>query len=941
MKTLVPSKRTHALLLIIFVLISAALAFPSADTRPVAARISEILVKFPAQTPAEKEALAAEIIALGETGIEEICRRLVPAGKADDSLVRYALEAAGTYVMRPAAEGERRLYARAVIKALLTVPDSEVKAFLISRLQASGGREALHPLVRYLNDPKLGDPAIQALLSIRPPGIEKALIQALDRKAGANKLALIQALGEIRSLAAVEKIIPFASSRDQPTRDAALFALANIGDPRAERVLNKIPVALSPMERARAVSRYLLFALRAAEAGRREDAVKSCRDIIEKSTGSEEGQVRSAALALLTELRGAEALTDLLQAMDSPDAAYRERALELSLSLPGEEAAARWIERAGEVSHEARAQIIAMLGRRSDKAALPFIKESLKSEAKAVRLGAIFAIARIGGSEVMTDLCELWQSADEEEADVLKGVFLTFPSAAAVAATAGIFDGASPSGKAAILALLGERGAAEYAGIVLSAAASDNEPIRKSALAALEKVARAQDLAQIMDLLSAAAEPAEILALQNALVAAAGQLKDPESRADAILEKMHQAQGSKRLNLMRPLARVGGENALKAVLAEIQNPDSQVQAVAMYTLANWTEFRAVPELRKVAAAADGSAGRRFVYLALQGYVRLVHESDLPAEKKLEFIKNVLSFAREPAEKNIIIAGLGGIKNGESLLLISPFLDDPAFREKAAQAALRAALPSPGFEGLFGLDTARTLKRAAKFIQNEYDRGEAEKYAHELLLREGFRPLFNGKDLSGWKGLVKDPPSRARMTPQELRKEQAAADIEMKRHWQVIDGALVFDGQGQSLCSAQDFADFELFVDWKIEPGGDSGIYLRGSPQVQVWDPAEHAEGSGGLYNNKIGPAAPLQAADNPAGEWNTFEILMSGDRVTVYLNGVLVVDNINMENTWERNKPIYPAGQIELQAHSTPLYFKNIYIREIPGSQPIVSSQGF
>jgi hypothetical protein len=56
---------------------------------------------------------------------------------------------------------------------------------------------------------------------------------------------------------------------------------------------------------------------------------------------------------------------------------------------------------------------------------------------------------------------------------------------------------------------------------------------------------------------------------------------------------------------------------------------------------------------------------------------------------------------------------------------------------------------------------------------------------------------------------------------------------------------------------------------------------------------------------------------------------MLGERVTVYLNGAIVVDDAVMENYWERDKPIYPAGQIELQAHSTPLFFKNIYIREL------------
>jgi len=195
--------------------------------------------------------------------------------------------------------------------------------------------------------------------------------------------------------------------------------------------------------------------------------------------------------------------------------------------------------------------------------------------------------------------------------------------------------------------------------------------------------------------------------------------------------------------------------------------------------------------------------------------------------------------------------------------------------------------------------------------------------------EGFVALFNGKDLTGWKGLVASPPKRAAMSAEQLAEEQKKADELMREHWMVADGALVFDGKGKSLCTGKDYGDFELLVDWKILPNGDSGIYLRGSPQVQIWDPARRPEGSGGLFNNKIHPAKPLVAADKPVGEWNTFRIKMVGEKVSVWLNGTLVVDEVVMENYWERDKPIYPTGQIELQNHGNTLYFKNIYIREL------------
>jgi len=192
---------------------------------------------------------------------------------------------------------------------------------------------------------------------------------------------------------------------------------------------------------------------------------------------------------------------------------------------------------------------------------------------------------------------------------------------------------------------------------------------------------------------------------------------------------------------------------------------------------------------------------------------------------------------------------------------------------------------------------------------------------------GFVALFNGKDLTGWKGLVADPPARARMTPEQLAKAQDRADQVVREHWRVVDGVLIYDGKGTSLCTAQDYGDFEMYVDWKIGPGGDSGIYLRGSPQVQIWD---NSIGSGGLFNNQKNPSKPLKFADKPTGQWNTFHIKMVGEKVSVWMNGEPVADNVTLENYWERNKPIDLTGQIELQHHGSTLWFKNIYLRELP-----------
>ena len=209
---------------------------------------------------------------------------------------------------------------------------------------------------------------------------------------------------------------------------------------------------------------------------------------------------------------------------------------------------------------------------------------------------------------------------------------------------------------------------------------------------------------------------------------------------------------------------------------------------------------------------------------------------------------------------------------------------------------------------------------------------------------GFKALFNGTDLTNWKGLLAgpndSPPVRAKLSAEALAAAQKEADDNMRAHWKVEDGALVFSGNGRSLCTVENYGDFDFYVDWKIPATADSGIYLRGNPQVQIWDPANPAQfgvgnqkGSGGLWNNK-GPGKdgkdPLVKADKPIGEWNTFMIRMVGDRATIYLNGQLVINNSILENYWEQGMPLPRAEQIELQNHGNNLWFKNIYVRPLP-----------
>ena len=218
--------------------------------------------------------------------------------------------------------------------------------------------------------------------------------------------------------------------------------------------------------------------------------------------------------------------------------------------------------------------------------------------------------------------------------------------------------------------------------------------------------------------------------------------------------------------------------------------------------------------------------------------------------------------------------------------------------------------------------------------------------------EGFTALFNEKNLSGWWGLkTEDPVKWKALSADKLAEKKAASLKDIAQHWSVDGEELVNDGHGLYLSTQKNYGDFEFLVDYKTVPKADSGIYLRGIPQVQIWDSTEEAKfnigankGSGGLWNNSKGAPGkdPLVLADKPFGQWNSFRIIMVGERVSVWLNGKLLVDHARMENYFNRKGQIPRTGPIQLQTHGGEIRWRNVFIREIGTNEgnEILASKG-
>jgi len=211
---------------------------------------------------------------------------------------------------------------------------------------------------------------------------------------------------------------------------------------------------------------------------------------------------------------------------------------------------------------------------------------------------------------------------------------------------------------------------------------------------------------------------------------------------------------------------------------------------------------------------------------------------------------------------------------------------------------------------------------------------------------GFSALFNGKDLTGWWGLsTEDPRNWMALRPAELQKKREESLKDVAEHWRVENGELVNDGRGLYLTTERNFRDFELWIDYKTVAKADSGIYLKGTPQVQIWDSTTEGgkwdrgadKGSGGLWSNRPGSPGkdPLVLADKPFGQWNHLRIIQCGSRTWVWLNEKQVVNGAILENYFDKTRqtPIVPAGPIQLQTHGGEIRWRSIFLREIPADE--------
>jgi HEAT repeat protein len=918
---------------------SMTMAQANKDQRTLTTKIADLLAQMPAKDSVALNTAMKQVAALGEKGLVNIAAMLAPPGKGDNTQAEYAINGFSYYVTQPGRENWRKMSEHALCQSLTKADGKVNKAFIIGQLQIVGqSDEVVLTLKKYLTDEQLCDPAARALIKINSPAAKNTLLKALSNSQGTCRLSVVKALGDARFSAAVPAITKLADTQEIMLRKVALNALANIANPSSASLLaNAAEKSGYTFESTNATGSYLLYLNRLAENGN-GNLAKKLADLL-NTKNDNQVHTRIAAMSLLTHIQGKNNMQVLVDAAGDENPEYRAAALRMAEGKINSATTTLWLNKLKQSNPEIQAEIVNTLGNSKAKRALPSVLNSLKSKDSGVRIAAITAAGKIGGENALPALLNLMKNGEPEEVAAIKNTIDVMKGAGVVNKVADAIPSMPANAQAALVAVLGKRAAHEKVNLAFSLINSRDTSVHNAALSAIKSMASKDDLPRLFSLLNQSSQPQEINAIQDAIIAAAKSITDKSQQAHIVLNEMSKAPENKKPLFFNILAAIGGNESLKAVASAYDNGNADTKSAALNALAQWSDSTAANVIYKIAFETSNPD---YLNLALEGYIHSINTGSYPDVQKLLMLRKAMDIAKTIKQKQAILNEVGKNRTFPALIFAGNYLDDPSLQQEAAHAVMDIALADKNYYGKVVRDLLNKTIAVLKGTDSDYQKEAIRKFLAEMPAGDGFVSLFNGKDLSGWKGLVANPVIRAKMDESTLAKEQQKADDIMRKGWYAKDGILNFGGEGQNICTDKKYGDFEMFVDWKITPKGDAGIYLRGSPQVQIWDTSRRdagAEvGSGGLYNNQKNPSKPLKLADNAIGDWNNFHIIMKGDRVTVFLNGELVVNNVVLENYWDRNIPIFPTEQIELQAHGTHVAYRDIYIREIPKADTFVLS---
>ncbi|NPA37888.1 MAG: DUF1080 domain-containing protein, partial [Chlorobi bacterium] len=921
-------RKQNILIISLFILLSA-LNSTAQDVRTVDTKVADILSLMPAENLPLNNKLMREMERLGTEGLKIICLQIIPPGTGDDTKSRFAVESFSRYLSVSKNTDVVKKWEEICIYMIEKNTDNDVKSFFMQQLGYIGEEATLNALSKYLTDDKLYDPAIRAMYMVSPQKASAIFNSKLNKANGRPLIGLINAIGNSGEARFADDVARLFESGSSDIKKAVISAMPKLTAPASLDLLKKEAEASGyTHDDLNSTENLLKYADNIKEKDPRM-CLKITKSVLKKSKTDLYGI--DARLIMADCLGGVKGNEVLIAGMKNKNKKYRGAMIEKAAHM--NVTTAPWLKLLERTKDpEVQKEVLYLFARIKNPSIsekiLPYINND-NAEVRAEALKAFIVLNHKDGFSAVIDFMK--KHSGEKDLQTASDALRVTLGPENYKSLIDVFNELSPGMKAVALNAFGLRRVKDSFSIMLESTNSSDENVVKAAYANLKNTAGDSNIDVLLKKFEKCNNPEYKKNLGEAIVAVVKKSKNKKIE-NKVLEF---AKKSDPKDYIEIYAGLGGRKAAQAVYDLYMNSDKETKANALKALMTWSDDNSLRALFDICSKDSPKTDKE---MAFKAYVKQVSSGSMPDDQKLLLLRKVMPYANSTGDKKLVIKNLGNVKTFLTYVYLKQFLDDKNLQVVVANSLFRVILPSNGEDnGLKGKDVKETLEKVKELISgpdSQYFKIDIENYINSMGDEEGFVSMFNGNDLTGWKGFVANPIKIKELSPYKLMKLQAEADKQMHKNWKVKDGIIVFNGEGKNLCTERnDYGDFEMIVDWKITKNGDSGIYLRGTPQVQIWDTSRvdvgAQVGSGGLYNNKKHSNTPLLVADNPVGDWNTFRIRIKGDKVTVYLNGKLVVDNVVMENYWNRNVPLFSKGTIELEANGSRVSFRNIYIKEL------------
>ena len=903
------------ILITIYLILAGCAASRTTMVRPAAPPLSvnQLLEQFPAQDETQQTLLLQALIAQPPDSLQKVFKLFASGDSIIQLKTQYALHGLFLNFARfsPAQKQKLLTITAGTLNQLKSAPK---KQFLIEQIQWTAD-DRFAPVVQpFFSTERLRQSVLRTLKQLEGPQTDRTVLNLLKNSPEQFKPALIALCAQKRIKKSVPLLRTFLSSENEQVRQAALLALARLAD-------------LSILDRARQHA-FLSFELIRAlidqhQPGQAQSLIAYWLTNAQRLSCSQFNQLLELTYALDQKAALEQAFSKF---KNSNNPSCRNGILFTVEHWDARPVAGKFSSVFNTTDHQAQLKVIDFFARTKNRFAFaPMLSFWRKGQpAKNVRRALIRALVQQADTTVIPPLIQELTNHPENTPVVLQALS-HFNTAAYSAPLISAFKQMPDSTKPAVIRFAARHHLTNFQPLLLRLSQTADVTLRQVSWQALAELSVEEQLDSLFALALTIQEPAT----RDMALKSIGKMVKREKLQRQLLALVNDRwpglDTSAKIDVLHLCRVMGGKSFFKLLQSALTDQNPDLKKAARRELMRWPDDAALPTLLQMTKT---EANQKEKILALRQALYIIKKSQMAAERAFLYLSQLLQQNWQPAEKQMIVAALGDFPDFESIKLLSRLTADQDVGPTAFTALTRLLQERT-------LNEDENLKQAYLAIIAGHASARVAAQIEEMRSLnkppQGFQALFNGKNLDGWQAVAFNPVQRKTLPKNKLDSLQQAADQEMRQHWRVHNGILMFDGHGYlSLQTKRFFRNFELLIDWKIEKFGDSGIYLRGVPQVQIWDPNQWHIGSGGLYNNRENASQPLTLADNPIGQWNHFRIIMKGNRVTVYLNGKLVVNNVPLENYWERGQPLYDEGPIELQAHNSPLYFKNIFIRQLP-----------